>query len=92
MLYGEIKTPANTVEVFFCLRILQWIMFTQDVLVEKNLGITLLRAVNAAMVARDTKQLKNLEKKPLTNPKKPAITIREYYRNIPFPQSWERYI
>ena len=31
-------------------------------------------------------------KKPLTNPKKPAITIREYYRNIPFPQSWERYI
>tara|TARA_R110000851_G_scaffold285440_2_gene439160 strand:+ start:350 stop:577 length:228 start_codon:yes stop_codon:yes gene_type:complete len=28
----------------------------------------------------------------LTTPKKPAITIREYYRYIPFPDSWERYI
>ena len=38
------------------------------------------------------KSLKEFGKKPLTNPKKPAITIREYYRNIPFPNSWERYI
>ena len=31
-------------------------------------------------------------KKPLTTPKKPAITIREYYRDIPFPEAWEKYI
>ena len=38
------------------------------------------------------KTIEEFGKKPLTNPKKPAITIREYYRNIPFPQSWDRYI
>ena len=38
------------------------------------------------------KTIEEFGKKPLTNPKKPAITIREYYRNIPFPNSWERYI
>ena len=64
MLLGEITTPANIVEVFFCIRILQWIMFTQDVLEEKSHGTILLQVVNDATVARDTKQLKNLEKNP----------------------------
>ena len=38
------------------------------------------------------KKLEEISMNLLTKPKKPAITIREYYRNIPFPQTWERYI
>jgi 5-methylcytosine-specific restriction endonuclease McrA len=38
------------------------------------------------------KTIEEFGKKPLTNPKKPAITIREYYRNISFPKTWDKYI
>ncbi len=38
------------------------------------------------------KSLKEFGKKPLTNPKKPAITIRDYYRNIPILDSWEKFM
>ena len=38
------------------------------------------------------KTIEEFGKKPLTNPKKPAITIREYYRNIAFPKTWDKYI
>ena len=38
------------------------------------------------------KSLKEFGKKPLTNPKKPAITIRDYYRNIPILDSWNNYM
>ena len=64
MSYGETRTPANIVEVFFCIRNLRWIMFTQDPWEVKSLGTILLQAANDVTVARDTKQLKNLEKNP----------------------------
>ena len=38
------------------------------------------------------KTIEEFGKNPLTNPKKPAITIREYYRNITFPNPWDKYI
>ena len=38
------------------------------------------------------KSLKEFGKKPLTKPKKPAITIRDYYRNIPILDSWEKFM
>ena len=38
------------------------------------------------------KSLKEFGKKPLTNPQKPAITIRDYYRNIPMLDSWEKFM
>ena len=38
------------------------------------------------------KSLKEFGKKPLTKPKKPAITIRDYYRQIRFPKIWDKYI
>ena len=38
------------------------------------------------------KTIEEFGKKPLTNPKKPVITIREYYRNISFPISWDKFI
>lgn len=28
----------------------------------------------------------------LTKPKKPAITIRDYYRNVPILDSWEKFM
>ena len=38
------------------------------------------------------KTIEEFGKKPLTNPKKPAITIRDYYRQIEFPETWDKYI
>ena len=38
------------------------------------------------------KTIEEFGKKPLTNPKKPAITIRDYYRNIPILDSWNNYM
>ena len=38
------------------------------------------------------KTVEEFGKKPLTNPKKPAITIRDYYRQIRFPECWDKYI
>ena len=42
--------------------------------------------------AKGFKSLKEFGKKPLTKPKKPAITIRDYYRNIPILDSWEKFM
>ena len=38
------------------------------------------------------KTLREFGKKPLTKPKKPAITIRDYYRNVPILDSWEKFM
>jgi len=38
------------------------------------------------------KKLEEISMNLLTNPKKPAITIRDYYRQIVFPEIWDRYI
>ena len=38
------------------------------------------------------KSLKEYGKYPLTKPKKPAITIRDYYRNIPMLDSWDKFM
>ena len=38
------------------------------------------------------KKLEEISMKLLTKPKKPAITIRDYYRQIRFPKCWDKYI
>ena len=38
------------------------------------------------------KKLEEISMNLLTKPKKPAITIREYYRQIVFPEVWDNYI
>lgn len=38
------------------------------------------------------KKLEEISMNLLTKPKKPAITIRDYYRHIEFPESWDKYI
>ena len=38
------------------------------------------------------KTIEEFGKKPLTNPKIPVITIRDYYRSIKFPKQWDKYI
>ena len=38
------------------------------------------------------KKLEEISMSLLTKPKKPAITIRDYYRHIEFPQCWDKYI
>jgi 5-methylcytosine-specific restriction endonuclease McrA len=37
------------------------------------------------------KKLEEISMNLLTKPKKPAITIRDYYRHIEFPESWDKY-
>ena len=38
------------------------------------------------------KKLEEISMNLLTKPKKPAITIRDYYRQIRFPECWDKYI
>ena len=38
------------------------------------------------------KKLEEISMNLLTKPKKPAITIRDYYRNIPMLDSWEKFM
>ena len=38
------------------------------------------------------KKLEEISMNLLTKPKKPAITIRDYYRHIEFPESWDKFI
>ena len=38
------------------------------------------------------KKLEEISMNLLTKPKKPAITIRDYYRQIVFPEVWDKYI
>ena len=38
------------------------------------------------------KKLEEISMNLLTKPKKPAITIRDYYRQIEFPETWDKYI
>lgn len=38
------------------------------------------------------KKLEEISMNLLTKPKKPAITIRDYYRQIRFPKCWDKYI
>ena len=81
----------------YCGGVFSFRELTMDHIIPKYLGgkktwTNIVASCKRCNSRKGHKTIKEFGRKPLTNPKKPAITIREYYRYIPFPDSWERYI